>query len=66
VRPVYTAIGSDLPTYNGDQSWELPMPGTFIIAPDGTARVAFVDADHTHRLEPVEILAALRDLNAGR
>ncbi len=64
-RPVYTAIGSDLPTYNGDQSWELPLPGTFIIARDGTARLTFVDPDHIHRLEPAEILAALRDLKAG-
>lgn len=66
VRPVYTAIGSDLPTYNGDQSWELPIPGTFVIARDGTARLAFVDPDYTHRLEPAEILAALRGLAAGR
>ncbi len=31
-RPIYTAIGSDLPAYNGDASWELPMPGTFVIS----------------------------------
>jgi len=66
VRPLYTAIGSDLPAYNGDQSWELPMAGTFIIARDGTARLAFVDPDYTRQLEPAEIVAALRDLTAGR
>jgi peroxiredoxin len=62
VRPVYAAIGSDLPTYNGDTSWELPVPGTFVIAPDGRVRLAFVDPDYTRRLEPSEILAALRTL----
>ena len=66
VRPLYTAIGSALPAYNGDQSWELPMAGTFVIARGGTARLAFVDPDYTHRLEPAEIVAALRDLTAGR
>jgi len=66
VRPLYTAIGSALPAYNGDQSWELPMAGTFVIARDGTARLAFVDPDYTHRLEPAEIVAALRDLKASR
>ncbi len=44
---------------NGDESWELPMPATFIVAQDGTVRFAFVDADWTHRLEPAELLKAL-------
>ena len=44
---------------NGDESWELPMPGTFIVAQDRTIRLAFVDADWTHRLEPAELLTAL-------
>ena len=39
---------------NGDDAWELPMPATFIVAQDGTIRLAFVDADWTHRLEPAE------------
>ena len=65
-RPLYTAVGSDLPAYNGDALWELPVPGTFVMAPDGTVRLAFVDPDYTHRLEPAAILAALRDLAPGR
>ena len=44
---------------NGDKSWELPIPGTFVIAQDGTIKLAFVDADWTHRLEPAELLKAL-------
>ena len=47
---------------NGDESWELPMPATFIVAQDGTIRLAFVDADWTHRLEPAELLNALESL----
>ena len=56
------AGSADLPAYNGDDSWELPMPGTFVIAPDGTVQLAFVDADWTRRLEPAAILDALRQL----
>jgi peroxiredoxin len=56
------AVSADLPGYNGDDAWELPMPGTFVIAPDGTVRLAFVDADWTRRLEPAAILDALRVL----
>ena len=54
------AVSADLPAYNGEGSWELPMPGTFVIAPDGTVRLSFVDADWTRRLEPAAILDALR------
>jgi peroxiredoxin len=60
LRPIYKHIGADLPVYNGDESWELPMPGTFVVAPDGIIRLAFVDADYTHRLEPQAILESLR------
>src|SRR5438270_7257702 len=56
------AVSPDLPAYNGDESWELPMPGTFVIAPDGTLRLAFVEADWTRRLEPAALLDALRAL----
>ena len=60
LRPLYKTIGADLSTYNGDESYELPMPGTFVIAQDGIIRLAFVDADYTHRLEPAAILESLR------
>lgn len=69
LRPLYKTIGADLTKYNGDESWELPIPGTFVIAQDGTIRLAFVDADYTHRLEPaaiIESLASLDSLHAKR
>jgi hypothetical protein len=56
------AVSANLPTDNGDNSWELPMPGTFVIAPDGMVRLTFVDAGWTRRLEPAAILDALRGL----
>jgi peroxiredoxin len=55
-------VSADLPSYNGDDSWELPMPGTFVIAPEGTVRLAIVDIDWTMRLEPVAVLDTLRRL----
>ena len=60
VQSVMKGFGIDLAKYNGDESWELPVPGTFVIARDGSIRLAFVDADYTRRLEPSEILTALR------
>lgn len=61
LRPIYKNIGADLPAYNGDESWELPIPATFVIAQDGTVKLAFVDADYTHRLETAAILDCLRE-----
>ena len=66
IRPLYTTIGSDLPTFNGDASWELPMPATFLVAQDKTVRLAFVAEDYTRRLEPADLLDGLRTLAGNR
>ena len=59
VRDAYQQVGAALPAVNGDDSWELPIPATFIIAPTGRVLLAFVDPDFTHRLEPSALIAAL-------
>jgi peroxiredoxin len=65
IRTLYTTIGADLPGFNGDPSWELPMPATFLLAQDGTVRLAFVDEDFTHRLEPATLLDSLGALGSN-
>ena len=62
LRQLYKKFGIDLQDYNADQAYELPLPGTFIVAPDGTIRFAFVDCDYTVRLEPDEIVKQLRQI----
>jgi peroxiredoxin len=64
VSETLRTAGAPLPSYNGDESWELPMPGTFVIAQDGIVRLAFVSADWTKRLEPAAILDGVRALAA--
>ena len=59
-RTLLKSLGSDIPAFNGDESWELPVPGTFIISQDGTIRLTYADADYTHRLEPSALLDGLR------
>jgi peroxiredoxin len=54
--------GRDLGILNGTGRWELPIPGTFVIAPGGTVALAFVDPDYRNRLEPAAILEALTAL----
>ncbi len=55
-------FGVELQEFNADESSELPMPGTFIISPDGTIKDAFVDPDYTTRMEPSEIITRLREM----
>jgi peroxiredoxin len=56
---VYRKLGADLPKFNGDESWRLPMPGRFVIDRDGLLRKVDVDPDYAIRPEPSETLAAL-------
>ena len=60
LRPIYSSFGIDIPAYNGDDTFELPMPATYVIDTDSTIIHAFVDADYTKRLEPTEIVEILK------
>jgi len=59
LRPIYNNFGIDIPAYNGDSSFELPLPATYVVATDGTVICSFADADYTTRLDPKEIITAL-------
>ena len=50
----------NLPFTNGDDSWELPIPATFVLDRDGTIRSGSANEDYTERPEPADIVAALR------
>jgi peroxiredoxin len=62
LRPLYLQWGIDLPAANGDDSYELPVPATYVIAPTGQIPAAYVDKDYTKRMEPDDIIAALKQL----
>ncbi len=59
---LYQARNNDLSVFNGDESWTLPMPSRFVIAPDGIIRYAEVNPDYTRRPDPLELLPSLRVL----
>ena len=64
LRPLYKNWGIDLPVANGDPTFELPMPATYVVYYDSVIALSFVNVDYTKRLEPSEILVALEDLAA--
>jgi peroxiredoxin len=56
---VYDKLGVDLQRVNGGHPRTLPLPATYVIAPDGVVGWSFVNTDYTLRAEPADILAAL-------
>jgi peroxiredoxin len=62
MQEIYKNFGIDLPTANGDQSFELPIPATYVIAQNGIVSFALIDADYTNRLDPETIIAELQKL----
>jgi peroxiredoxin len=59
LRPVYQGFGIDLEAHNGDGSFELPVPATFLISSEGRVLERFVNVDYRQRLEPSIVLAWL-------
>ena len=49
----------DLVRFNGDESWELPVPATFVVDRRGAIVFASADPDYTVRPEPADIVAAI-------
>ncbi|OYY72069.1 peroxiredoxin-like family protein [Sphingomonas sp. 28-63-12] len=62
LRPIFTSLGQALPDRNGDDSWLLPVPATYVIDRDGIIAFAHLDVDFRNRLEPATITATLAAL----
>jgi peroxiredoxin len=58
-KAIYQRAFVNLPFVNGDDSWELPIPATYIIERDGTVLYASANEDYAERSEPEDILRAL-------
>ena len=62
LRETYKSFKLDLPHFNGDDSWALPMPGRFVLGRDGGILAADVDPDYTRRPEPDATIDVLKSL----
>jgi peroxiredoxin len=58
LRTYYRSILVNIPFVNGDQSWRLPLPATYVIARNGRILFAEAHADFRVRPEPEEALVA--------
>jgi peroxiredoxin len=54
------ASGRDLPRYQGNEAWFLPIPATFVLDEDGMVRERFIDPDYRRRMAVEDLLSALK------
>jgi peroxiredoxin len=58
--------GRDLPAYQGNEGWILPIPATFVVGQDGCVVARFIDPDYRKRMAEEDLLAALRQARGER
>ena len=66
LRVAHKTLGADLPQFNGEDSWTLPMPARYVVAQDGTIVYAEVNGDYTRRPEPSAMFPVLEQLARQR
>ena len=59
LRDYYQSILINIPFVNGESSWRLPLPATYVLGRDGRVLFAEAHADFRVRPEPEEAMAAL-------
>lgn len=59
---LYDKFGLDVAGANGDESFELPVPATYVVNSDRVITYAYLDVDHTLRMEPADLLIQLNKL----
>ena len=63
---LYKSLKNELPSFNGDASWTLPMPVRYVIGADGVIAYSEINPDYTQRPDPSVLLPVLDQLNARR
>jgi peroxiredoxin len=52
LKQVLEQFGVDIAVYNGDDSFELSLPATFLVARNGKVLESYVEVDYMKRLAP--------------
>jgi peroxiredoxin len=62
LRAMFEARGQDIASHNADGSWTLPISATFVADRSSAVVLAHAEADWRVRLDPIEIVKALRNV----
>jgi peroxiredoxin len=52
--------GWNLPAYQGNGAWMLPIPATFVVRPDGIIAARYIEPDYRQRMDIDALISALR------
>lgn len=58
-REAMKESGFDIESYNGNDTWMLPVPATFVVGRDGLVKARYIDPDYRRRMELDAIVDAL-------
>jgi peroxiredoxin len=58
---ILAAGDRQLPTYQGNESWVIPVPAAFVVRSDGIIQGRFIDPDYRRRMAVEDLLKALRN-----
>lgn len=61
---LYKSLKNDLPTFNDDPSWTLPMPARYVVGQDGVILYSEVNPDYTRRPDPGDMIPVLQQAAA--
>jgi peroxiredoxin len=59
MKDYMTKIGRILPDYQGNDSWTLPIPATFVVGQNGRITACLADPDYRRRMTVEDLIAAL-------
>lgn len=65
LRQHYEAWGIDLNAFNGDSTYELPIPATYVVDQQGRTVAVHACEDYTKRMEPSAIVQVLQHIRVG-
>ena len=58
-REAMQAGGFDIAPYQGNETWMLPIPATFVVGRDGLVKARYIDPDYRRRMDLDAILVSL-------
>jgi peroxiredoxin len=60
MQQILESGGRVVPYYQGNQTWVMPIPATFVVDRDGVVTARFIDPDYRNRMTIEALLAALQ------
>ncbi len=66
MEKLIASAGWEVPNYQGNTAWMMPIPATFVVEPDGVIAARYIDPDYRRRMEIEDLLAAFRRARGRR